>query len=157
MRNIMASLFIGLAITAVGMSAIDSSLGTWKYNAAKSKAKSTSANLIDSMTIVREATPDGGVKVTSTGQLTDGTPVNYSFTFKYDGKEFPVTGALFDTISVKRVDANTVSFEVRQSDGKYHGSGRTVISKDGKTLMQTFSGTDAEGKPVTQILVFDKQ
>jgi len=35
--------------------------------------------------------------------------------------------------------------------------GRNVISKDGKTMAQTSKGTDAEGKPVTQTLVFDKQ
>jgi hypothetical protein len=84
--------------------------------------------------------------------------MNYSYTYKYDGKEYPVTGApSFDTISVKRIDANTTSWEVRKTGGKFHGTGRTVISKDGKTLTQTSKGTDAEGKPGTQTLVFDKQ
>ena len=32
-----------------------------------------------------------------------------------------------------------------------------VISKDGKTLTQTFKGVDAQGKPVTSKSVFDKQ
>jgi hypothetical protein len=36
-------------------------------------------------------------------------------------------------------------------------TGRTVISADGKTRTQTFKGTDADGKPVTQTLVFDRQ
>jgi len=106
---------------------------------------------------VREATPDGGLKLTRTGQLADGTPSNYSYTYKYDGKEYPVTGAPFDTISVKRIDANTTSWEVRKTGGKYHFTGRTFISKDGKTMTQTASGTDAEGKPVTQTIVFDRQ
>jgi hypothetical protein len=83
--------------------------------------------------------------------------VNYSFTFNYDGKEYPVTGAPFDTVSSKRIDANTTSFETRKTGGKYHSTGRTVISKDGKTLTQTSTGTDADGKAVTQTLVFDKQ
>ena len=48
----------------------DTSVATWKFNAAKSKT--TSANPIKSQTDVREATPDGGVKVTRTGQMTDG-------------------------------------------------------------------------------------
>ena len=63
----------------------------------------------------------------------------------------------FDTISVKRIDANTTSWEVRKTGGKYHVTGRTVISKDGKTMTQTSKGTDAEGKPVTQTMVFDRQ
>jgi len=155
MRNIAAKFVIGMAIAAIGLFGADSSLGTWKYNAAKSKT--TSANPTKSQTDVREATPDGGVKITRTGQLTDGTPVDSSFTYKYDGKESPVTGGPFDTISVKRIDANTTSWVVNKTGGKYHLTGRTVISKDGKTLTQTSKGTDAEGKPVAQTLIFDKQ
>jgi hypothetical protein len=157
MRSITAKLVIGVAITAIGVFGADSILGTWKYNAAKSKTTSTSTNPIKSLTSVLEATPDGGVKMTRTGQLADGTPVSYSFTFKYDGKEYPVTGAPFDTISIKRIDANTTSFETRKTGGKYHSTGRTVISKDGKTLTQTSKGTDAEGKPVASTTVADKQ
>jgi hypothetical protein len=41
--------------------------------------------------------------------------------------------------------------------GKYHATGRNVISKDGKTMTQTATGTDAEGKPVSATTVFDKQ
>jgi hypothetical protein len=155
MRNIAAKLVIGVAITAIGMFGADSTVGTWKYNAAKSKT--TSTNPIKSQTDVREATPDGGAKVTRTGQLTDGTPSNYSFAYKYDGKESPVTGGPFDTLSVKRIDANTMSYEVKMTGGKYHMTGRNVISKDGKTLTQTSNGTDAEGKPVVSTIVFDKQ
>ena len=155
MRNIAAKFVIGMAITAIGMFGADSSLGTWKYNAAKSKT--TSTNPTKSQTDVREATPDGGVKITRAGQLTDGTPVDSSFTYKYDGKESAATGGPFDTISVKRIDANTTSWEVRKTGAKYHFTGRTVISKDGKTLTQTSKGTDAQGKPVAQTLIFDKQ
>ena len=155
MRNIVAKLSIGMAITAIGMFGADSMLGTWKYNAAKSKSTSTSP--FQSATTVMEATPDGGVRMTRTGQMADGTPVSYSFTFKYDGKEYPVTGAPFDTVSLKRIDANTTTFETRKTGGKYHTTGRTVISKDGKTLTQTSKGTDAEGKPVASTVVADKQ
>jgi hypothetical protein len=155
MRSIAAKVFIVVAITAIAAFGADSSLGTWKYNAAKSKT--TSTNPIKSQTDVREATPDGGVKATRTGQFTDGTPYNYSYTYKYDGKEYPVTGGPFDTVSVKRIDANTTSFEVRKTGGKYYGTGRNVISKDGKTLTQTSTGTDAEGKPVASTIVFDRQ
>ncbi len=155
MRSFVAKLFVGVAITAVGAFGADSSLGTWKYNAAKSKT--TSSNPIKSQTDVRAATPDGGVKVTRTGQLMDGTPINLSYTCKYDGKECPVTGGAFDTISIKRIDDYTVSYVAKKTGGKYHMTGRTVISKDGKTRTQTASGTDAEGKPVSSTTVFDKQ
>jgi len=155
MRSIVAKMAIGVAITAIGMFGADSSVGTWKFNAAKSKT--TAANPIKSQTDVREATPDGGMKVTRTGEMKDGTVVNFSFTIKYDGKEYPVTGGPFDTLSVKRTDANTTTFEVRKTGGKYHVTGRTAISKDGKTMTQTSKGTDADGKPVTATYIFNKQ
>jgi hypothetical protein len=155
MRSVVAKLFIGMAITAIGMFGADSSLGTWKLNAAKSKT--TSTNPTKSQTNVREATPDGGIKVTRTGQMADGTAVNASYTCKYDGKECPATGGQYNTISIKRVDANTTSYEVRMTGGKYHMTGRSVISADGKTMTQISTGTDAAGKPVTQTVVFDKQ
>ncbi len=155
MRGIAAKVFIVVAIAAIAAFGADNSIGTWKYNAAKSK--STSTNPAKSQTDVREATPDGGVKITRTGQLADGTPTNYSFGYKYDGKEYPVTGAPFDTISVKRINDYSWSWDVKKTGGKYHMTGRNVISKDGKTMTQTSSGTDAEGKPVTATIVFDRQ
>jgi hypothetical protein len=89
MPNTVAKICVGMMIAAMGIFGADSSLGTWKYNAVKSK--SASANPIKSQTDVREATPDGEAKVTRTGQLMDGTPSYYSYTCKYDGKEWPVT------------------------------------------------------------------
>jgi hypothetical protein len=155
MRRVAAGLAIALAITAVGALGADSILGTWKYNAAKSKTNIS--NPFKNMIEVRTATPDGGVKLTRTGQRTDGTMVNGGYTCKYDGKECSVTGLAYDTITLKRIDANTVEFEARKKDGKYHSKGRSVVSSDGKTLTQTSNGTDAEGKPISQTLVFEKQ
>jgi hypothetical protein len=157
MRNILAKVFIGTAITAIGMFGADSSAATWKFNAAKSKT--TSTNPIKSQTDVREARPDGGVKVTRTGQFTDGTPNEGTYSYNYDGKEYSTgdKGLPFDTISVKRIDANTTSWEVKKTGGKYQATGQNVISKDGKTLTQTSEGTSAEGQPEASTNVFDKQ
>jgi len=155
MRRITTNLLVGLAITAISMFAADSLLGTWKLNAAKSK--STSSNPVTSQTDVRVEAPDGGVKLTRTGQLKDGTAFNYSFTFKYDGKKYPVSGGPFDTISVKRTGDNSTAFEGSKTGSKFHITGTTVVSSDGKTRTQTSKGTDADGKPLAETLVFDKQ
>jgi len=152
MRTIAAKLIIGIAITAIGMFAADSSVGTWKLN----PAKSTSSTL-KSRTDVREATPDGGVKVTRMEQSATGGPSESTYTYKYDGKENPATGGQFDTLAVKRVNANTTSWEAKKIGGKFHQTGRNVVSKDGKILTQTFKGTDADGKPVHGTNVYDRQ
>ena len=150
-----ATLTIGLVVAAMGMFGADSSVGTWKLNVAKSKTNA--ANPAKSQTDVREATPDGGSKMTRTSQLADGSSANYSISFKYDGKPNAVKGAPYDVIAVKRIDANTTSFDVKKTGGKYHVTGQNVISKDGKMLTQTASGTAADGKPLTSMMIFDKQ
>jgi hypothetical protein len=101
--------------------------------------------------------PDGAVKITRSDQRVDGTKSSFSFTCRYDDKERPVTGGAFDSISFKRVDANTVTFETKRKDGIYHRTGIAVISKDGKTKTMTRQGTDATGKQVGRTFVYDKQ
>jgi hypothetical protein len=156
MRNITAKLVIGIAITAIGMYGADNSIGTWKRNVAKSTSTTPSTNPITSLTIVLEAV-DGGVKETVTGQRKDGTPINGGFTAKYDGKEYPVTGAPWDTISIKQIDANTFTSEQKKTGGKYHTTARMVISKDDKTMTLSSKGTNDEGKPTTAKAIYDKQ
>src|SRR6266403_5252245 len=125
MQSIFARLVIGVAITAIGVFGADNSLGTWKRNVDKSTG--SSPRTVKSLTTVREAS-DGGVKVTTTGENMDGTPINSSYTAKYDGKDYPVTGAPWDTVSIKQTDANTFTSETKKAGSKYHTKGQTVIS-----------------------------
>ena len=66
------------------------------------------------------------------------------FAYKYDGKEYPATGLAFDVLSVKRTDANTTTFDVKKTGGKYDVTGQNVISAHGKMTTQTAKGTDAD-------------
>jgi 2',3'-cyclic-nucleotide 2'-phosphodiesterase (5'-nucleotidase family) len=145
-----------LAITAVAALGADNSIGTWKVDVAKSKYTPAPFPL-KSLTSVREAAPDG-VKVTNTGERADGS-VNASYTAKYDGSWATVTGtgSPYDSISIKQVNANTFTYEAKQTNGKYRASGRTVISSDGKTMTTKAKGTDANGAPMTLTLVYEKQ
>ena len=153
MRHIVAKLVISVAITTIGMFGADNSLGTWKRNIEKSKTSTP----YKSVTMAREAAGDS-VKVTNTGVREDGTTTTWSYTAKYDGKEYPVTGnGPFDTISMKQIDANTFTTVARTKGGKYHTTGRTVISNDGKTTTLTTKGTNADGKPFTQTIVSERQ
>jgi hypothetical protein len=156
MRNVVTKLVVGTAITAIGMFGADNSIGTWKRNVAKSKTTPPVTNPIKSLTIVNEAS-DGGIKVTVTGARQDGTPINSSSSIKYDGKEYPVTGAPWDTISMKQIDANSFTFEAKKTGGKYQVTGRTVISKDGKIMTTTTKGTNVEGQPSSGTAIYDKQ
>ena len=158
MRKIFSLALFALAITiTVSASGQDNSLGTWKANVAKSKY-TPAPWPVKSLTTTREAAP-GGVKVTSTGTRTDGSAINASYSAKYDGSSSEVTGegSPYDSVSVKQGDANTFTYEAKNSKNKYRVSGRIVISGNGKTMTTTASGVDADGKPMTLKLVYDKQ
>ena len=69
----------------------------------------------------------------------------------------PVTGAPYDTIFIKQVNANNLMFTQKKKDGKYSVTGRSVVSKDGKTMTSTIKGTNADGKAYSATMVWDKQ
>jgi hypothetical protein len=156
MRTLLTRALIALAITTIGALGADNSIGTWKLNVEKSKY--TPAPMpVKSLTVTREAA-DGGVKQTTTGEQADGTPINASYTAKFDGKDVPVTGnAPYDTISIKQVNANTFTDARKKTGGPYQATSRLVISNGGKTMTTTTKGTNAAGKAMNSTFVFDKQ
>ncbi len=158
MRKIFTvALFVLATTITLSAQSPDNSVGTWKANITKSKY-TPAPWPVKSLTVAREAAP-GGVKVTNSGTRTDGSVINSSYTAKYDGSSSEVTGegSPYDSMSVKRGDANTLTYEAKNSKTKYRASGRIVISGDGKTMTTTASGVDANGKPMTMKLVYDKQ
>ena len=157
MRQSFVTTMIGVALCAMAAFGADNSIGTWKLNMEKSKYGPASMPVKD-LTAVREAA-DNGVKVTNTGTRTDGTAINATYTAKYDGSPSAVTGsgALYDTISIKQVNANTFTDTRKKTGGQYHATGRAVVSKDGKTMTWTSKGMDADGKPFSATFVYEKQ
>ncbi len=132
----------------------DSNVGTWKVNLAKSKYSPGPAP--KSQTLKLEAAEDG-VKYTADGIGADGKPTHQEFTAKYDGKDYPFKGNPdADTISYKRIDANTVEAATKK-EGKATVTAKIVVSKDGKTRTVTMTGKNAQGKDVNNAVVYDKQ
>jgi len=158
MKRVLGMTFAVLAMAAIAFGA-DNTLGTWKYNAAKSKP-APGASPITNLTLTREAA-NGGVKNSAKGERADGSKIDNTYTAKYDGKEVAMTlmatGTVFDTIAIKQVNANTITEERTKKGGKYHSSVRTVVSADGKTMTSTQKGTGADGKAFTSVAVFDQQ
>ena len=155
--RILTTALVALAMTAITAFGADNSLGTWKLNVEKSTYTPAPFPL-KNLTLTREAS-DGGVKVTIAGEQANGTPINASYTAKYDGTASPVTGsgAPYDTISIKQGNANTFTDERKKTGGPYQATGRTVISNGGKSMTTTTKGTNADGKAFTSTFVFDKQ
>jgi hypothetical protein len=143
-------------MAAITVFAADNTIGQWKLNVEKSKYTSEPMP-VKSLTTTREAA-DGGVKVTITGELADGTPINAHYTAKYDDKEVHIDGNLpYDTIAIKQSNANTFTETRKMSDGQYKATNRLVVSNGGKTMTATTKGTNIEGKPLASTFVFEKQ
>ena len=153
------TLRIAAAFAAIAACAFcaDNTLGTWKLNPDKSKPAAGQSR-ITSLIAVREASGDA-VKVTVKGEREDKSKIDVSYTTKYDGNEATLSGSglPYDTIAVKQVDANTLTDVRSKKGGTYKGTGRWVVSKDGKTATLTTKGTGADGKPFTGITVYEKQ
>lgn len=131
-----------------------SGMGTWKLNVEKSKfspgppPKSLTARF----------EPSGkGVKATTEGIGADGKPTATEYTANWDGKDVPLKGsALADTTSLRRIDANT-TVRTDKKGGKQVMTLRRAIAKDGKTFTVEVKGKNAQGEPVDNFLLFEKQ
>ena len=134
--------------------AADPFVGTWKLNVAKSKINPGPPPKSEIATF---AAQENGLKLAVDIVEADGKAVKVSYTAKFDGKDYSVSGVTgADTISIKRVDANTFS-ELFKQAGKEVGSATLVVSKDGKTLTRTSKEKNAKGQEVTNTAVYDKQ
>jgi hypothetical protein len=148
---------VAMVVIAAGALCADNTLGTWKLNPDKSKPPAGQSR-ITRLTVMREASGDG-VKVTVKGEREDKSAIDAAYTAKYDGKEVNVSGKglPYDTLAIKQVDANTLTDVRSKKGGAYQGTGRFVVSNDGKTATLTTKGTGADGKPFTGMTVYDKQ
>jgi len=156
MRTILTGGLIALAITTSAALGADNTIGTWRLNAEKS-TYTPAPTPVKSLTVTREAS-DGGIKVTTTGEQADGTPINASYTAKYDGKDVQITGNTpYDTIAIKQVNANTFTDARKKTGGKYQATSRIVVSNSGKTMTTTTKGTNADGVVFAYTFVFEKQ
>jgi hypothetical protein len=144
---------LGLAMSS-DLGAAEAALGTWKLNVSKSKY--TPGPLPKSATVTYEAS-DGGYKRTGETIEADGKKTAFEYTAKYDGKDYPVTGSeLFDTITIKRIDDHTAEATLKKG-GKVVRHAKRVVSKDGKTMTITMTGTNDKGEKVHNVAVYDKQ
>ena len=143
---------LAIASAVIAADAPDPVIGTWKLNT----AKSTGATLPRSETRTYAASA-GGIALTWKRVGADGKETSVETTFKYDGKDYPVTGSPdFDALSVKRVDANTID-STQKRMGKAVGTTKRTVSKDGKTLTLVSKLTNAKGEVVNTTLVYDRQ
>ena len=129
-------------------------VGTWTLNLEKSKFSPGPALKSQTRTYAESA---DGIALTFTSVAADGSAMSGKSTFKYDGKDYPISGSPdYDTLSAQRVDGNTVK-SVQKKAGKVIGSTVRTVSAHGKVLTLASKGKDAKGASFHNVLVFDRQ
>jgi hypothetical protein len=146
-----------LGIGGVDLSAQmnDPRIGTWKLNVAQS---TYSPGPAPQSLMVKVEAAGQGEKATADFVNADGTRTTTVYTANFDGKDSPLTGSQFgaDMVSLKRIDARTTERTDKKGDKIVQVLTR-VVSQDGKTMSVTTKGTDAQGKAVDNVVVFEKQ
>ena len=132
----------------------DPVIGTWRLNVARSQF--TPGPGWRSQTRVYQAT-SAGVGVTWAGVDAKGKKMQVSYTYGYDGRDYPMLGsASYDTLNAVRTGERTVRSEEKR-DGKTVGIAVRMVSPDGRILTITDTGTNRKGQSFSQLLVFERQ
>jgi hypothetical protein len=151
-------LAITLAVTvlmlAASAQAADHHVGTWKLDVAKSKYSPGPAPKESTLKIEAQA---DGLKFTIDSIDAEGKPIHTETSPKYDGKDYPMTGnPNADSISMKKINDHTIETSTKK-DGKPLTTNRSVVSKDGKTRTSTYTGKNAKGEDVNNVVVYTRQ
>jgi hypothetical protein len=162
MRATWTRLAAGIALTTVcalassvstAAQATDPLVGTWKLDVSKSTYKPGPPP--KSATVVIDAAGKG-IKVAVDAVTADG-PMKWGYTSARDGKDAPVTGnPMYDTANVTQTSP-TEGTIVHSKGGKAVVTVKTSVSKDGKTMTVTTTGTDAKGEAMNNVAVYTKQ
>jgi hypothetical protein len=152
------TIFLALVLLTSGLTLAqaDPFVGTWKLDVAKSKFGPGTER--KSETRIVESSPTG-MKVSVDRTNADGSNQQYNYTTNFDGRPHPITGMApygADSIAVTLGAYNNLSIKLMKG-GKEVGSGTSLVSADGKTLTLTSKGTDASGKTVSSVSVYEKQ
>ena len=127
--------------------------GTWKFNTAKSKYTAGAPPKEETITTVRTGDQD---EVTITGTSATGMPISTKYALPVKGGAGKISEGPYDAVSGKVMNDNTREISYMKG-GQEILHVNAVVSKDGKTMRGTLKGTDAQGKPVSGVSVFEKQ
>jgi hypothetical protein len=153
-RLLVFAAVVALSLVASGVLLAQSNpfVGTWKLNLAKSKFMSGTPPKGGMFTVQRVGDED---RITVNGTAQSGS----SFSLKYEvpskGGAGKILAGPFDAVSGKVIDDSTR--ELSFMKGGKEMTHIRIVSKDGNTARETVKGTDPQGKPVSEVLVWEKQ
>ncbi|OGP95202.1 MAG: hypothetical protein A2157_06575 [Deltaproteobacteria bacterium RBG_16_47_11] len=154
---ILLGVLAAVATTDLSAQEADPRIGTWKLNLAESTFDPGPPP--KSYTRTYEDRGGGITLFTAEGMTAQGKPMFLQVAYKLDGKDYPqaTTGVqTVSSISQELLDAYTVE-PIVKTGGNVTSTGTQTVSKDGKTMTYRAKGTDAQGRPTSFVMVFEKQ
>jgi hypothetical protein len=120
-------------------SAVDLFAGEWTQDLSKTRLR-------QGMALKIEANGTDGVRFSG----------DFSYTARFDGKEYDLKNSINDSVSLQLVDAHTVDSIYRRGD-QITQKDRWVVSADGAQMTLSSTGTLETGQQVKETMVFRKQ
>jgi hypothetical protein len=153
---------LAVFVVAGSLWAADPIMGTWKLNIAKSKfGPGVQAPMKVQTNALREVTA-GQCELTITGIGTNGSPYSMKLTYPLQGggpaviaAQPPALGEGLSTVVTLIEPGNWYFTDLK--NGKQVAVAHVVVSKDGKSALETNRSTDATGKITETQLIYDKQ
>lgn len=120
-------------------SPVDLFSGEWSQDLSKTRVR-------QGMTLKIEADGNGGVRFLG----------DFSYSARFDGKEYDLKNSPNDTVTLQLVDPHTVD-SIYRRDNQITQKDRWVVSADGAEMTLTTTGTLESGQQIKESLVFKKQ
>jgi hypothetical protein len=125
--------------TGGGKLATDAFVGEWTQDLGKTRLR-------QGLVLKIEANESGGVRFLG----------DFSYTARFDGKQYDLKNSRNDTVMLQLVDSHTVD-ATYQRDGQVTQKDKWVVSADGQQMTVSTDGTLETGQHLTEKLVFKKQ
>jgi hypothetical protein len=154
--SVLLTLCMLVALPCVASGQGDPRLGTWELNLAKSTFSPGPPPQKQTLWYKAE-----GRELTALLQGVDaaGIPINPdsgNLTIYLDGKDHPTPQPGYDSSAWTRLSANKYVVS-RKKAGKIVLTSTNVVSTDGRTMTITTKGVDADGRPVNNLRVYERQ
>ncbi len=127
--------------------------GRWTLNPAKSTYVPGPVPKSQVATLTAVA---NGIRTVADRVEADGSRTHFEWTGTFDGKDNPVVGdPARDAVSVRKLDAYTLEITNKKA-GKATTTIHAVYAKDGKSRVETTTGTNTAGQQVHNVTVWEK-
>jgi hypothetical protein len=155
-RSILLTAALALWCTAPFAQTAEPLIGVWNVDVFKSIYQTGQPPIKRTLTFEMAGDSIKAVQETTNQGFNTSETIRIEYTFKLDGKDYPISNSALDTVALKRVDATTI-----ERTGKIKGmpteTATMKLSNRNRTMTITTKGTNDAGAEYARTEVFNKQ